>query len=296
MARYSALASSSIASLALSLAVSCGIVARDARAQDDDAANTAKLERTAEIEPAKDKAAAERIIAEIGSGSIELSVDPGADRTRVEAEFVVDGRDDKDVKRRSELVKLYATRAADQTVVVQPMFPGKPMRRDSARIRIIVPRCAEASLKSTSGALTALGTAGKLRLNAKSGALKVERHTGSIDAVTGDGTIDITGATAEVRASAGAGGDVKVALADGNDLPFDIEARTGSVRIEVAKDFDGTVKMHTTSGDLDLSDPGKRTRTPQTSEHTRTIEVGAPGGQSEVRTTTGSVKLVVRAK
>ena len=110
-----------------------------------------------------------------------------------------------------------------------------------------------------------------------------------------NGAIDIIGATAEVRASA-TNGQVTVTMADNNDLPFDLETRNGAVHMEVGVGFDGIVKMHTTSGDLDLSDSGKRARTPQSSEHAKTVEIGAAGGTSEIRTTTGSINLTIRAK
>ena len=267
---------------------------------DDDDISTATITRSVEIPAAKDSGAkdkpvADRVIAEVASGSIELVVDAGRDTPQVEAEFTVDGSDEKDVKRRSELVRLFAERAADQTVVVQPIFPGKAMKRDSVKVRIVVPKCGEASLKSANGALTTAGTAGKLKLVTKNGAIKVSKHAGSIDASAANGAIDIDGAGAEVRASA-TNGAVTVTLTDDNDLPFDIESRNGSVRVEVGAGFDGVVKMHTTTGSLDLSDPARRARLTQSTEHSETVEIGAAGGQSDIRTTTGSIRLTVRAK
>ena len=98
--------------------------------------------------------------------------------------FTVDGKDDKDLKRRIELVKLFAERAADQTVVVQPMFPGKAMARDSVAVRIVVPKCGDSALKVTNGTLRAVGTSGKIKLSCKNGSVRVERPAGSVDANT----------------------------------------------------------------------------------------------------------------
>lgn len=268
--------------------------AAHARVQDDEV-STGRVERTSEIAAPKEKGLADRVIAEIGAGSIELVVDPNRDAPHIEAEFTIDGRDDKDVKRRTELVKLYAERAADQTIVVQPLFPGKPMARDSVRVRIVVPKSGEVTIRSTTGSISTAGTEGKMKLTTKGGAVTVKGHAGSLDVHAGDGEVEIEGARAEVRVSAG-NGAVAVALADGNDLPFEIEARNGSVRVEVGAAFDGIVKMHTTSGSLDLKDPTKRSRLPQTTEHSKTVEIGAATGNSEIRTTTGSIRLSIRAK
>jgi hypothetical protein len=279
----------------LLLALLCPLAVTFAALADDDDVGTAKITRSALISAAKDMKAGDRVIAEVARGSIELVVDEGRDTPQVEAEFTVDGSDEKDVKRRSELVRLFAERAADQTVVVQPIFPGKAMKRDSVKLRIVVPKCGEASMKIANGALTTAGTAGKLKLVAKNGAIKISKHAGSIDANTTNGAIDIDGAGAEVRASA-TNGAVSVSLTDDNDLPFDVESSNGTVRVEVGAGFDGIVKMHTTTGSLDVSDSARRARTTQSTEHSKTVEIGAAGGQSDIRTTTGSIRLTVRGK
>ena len=118
---------------------------------------------------------------------------------------------------------------------------------------------------------------------------------GAIHISQSNGNIEITGAGAEVKATSANGG-VDVSLADGNDLPFDIESKTGDVRVEVGASFDGQVKMHTTTGGISLSDSGRRMRTTHETEHARTVELGAGTGHSEIRTTTGSVRLSVRSK
>ncbi len=276
-----------LCALSLSLGFSSSVLAQETVIQT--------VERIVDIAAAKAEGHAERIMAEASNGSIELVVDATLDAPHIEATFTVEGEDEKDVARRAELVKLFAERAADQTLVVRPIFPGKEMPRDTVRVRIVVPKSGDCTLRSANGALTVTGTAGKLKLNAKNGAIRVERHTGSVDANAANGAIEILHAGGEVRASA-ANGAITVSLADGNDLPFEIETRTGSVRVEVGTDFDGIVKMHTTGGELSVSDSGKRARTPQSTDHARTIEIGAAGVTSEARSTTGSVKLTIRAK
>lgn len=278
----------------LILSLLCPLLMTFAAIADDDV-QTASVAKSADIVAAKDKDSADRVVAEVLNGSIELVVDAGRDVPLVEAEFTVDGNDEKDIKRRSELVRLYAERAADQTVVVQPIFPGKAMKHDSVKVRIIVPKCGDTSLKCTNGTISTAGTAGKLKVSTRNGAIKVAGHAGSIDANAANGGIEIKGAGAEVRATA-ANGAIEIVLADGNDRPFEIESKTGAVRVEVGATFDGTVKMNTTSGEISLNDSGKRMRTTHETEHARTVEIGAAAGSSEIRTTTGSVRLAIRSK
>lgn len=278
-----------LASLLLPLALTAPL----AHARDD--VDTVKVQRSAELPAAREAGFAERVIAEAAVGSIELVVDAAIDRPRVEAEFTVDGESEKDVKRRAELVRLFAERVADQSVVVQPIFPGKPMERDGVRIRIAVPKAGDSSIRTANGELKAVGTAGSLKLGAKNGAIRVERHAGSVDASADNGTVDIVDAGGEVRVSAG-NGAVTVSLANGNDLPFDIETRNGAIKLEVGADFDGIVKAHTTNGRIDVGDPGKRSRVPQSSDHSKTVEIGAAGGHSEVRSTSGAIRIRIRPK
>ncbi|MFM1803521.1 MAG: hypothetical protein RL136_400 [Planctomycetota bacterium] len=281
----------SLALAALVAAASCAM----SHARGDDTVDTAKVERVEEIAIGRDPDAGERVVADAAVGSIELRVDPSVRSPRIEAEFTVDGRDAKDLERRQQLVRLYASRAADQSIVVQPIFPGKKMDRDDVVIRIIVPKSADTSLRTAQGTLTVTGTTGKLRLNAKSGAIRVEGHKGALDATAGDGAITLAGIDGTVRASATAG-EISLTLAEGTDFPFELESRNGAIRVEVGAEFDGAVRMHTTGGRIEVSDPGDRSRTPQSGDFTRTVEIGSAGGQSDIRTTTGAIRLSIRRK
>ena len=158
-----------------------------------------------------------------------------------------------------------------------------------------MPKAGDSSLKSASGDLKVVGTAGNLKLSAKNGTIRAEGHAGSIDASAENGAIDIAEAGGTVRVVAG-NGAVTVSLANGNDLPFDIETRNGAVKLEVGADFDGVVKAHSTNGKIDLGDPGKRARVPQSSDHSKTVEIGAAGGQSEIRSTSGTIRIRIRGK
>ena len=120
----------------------------------------------------------EKLMVEVAHGSIEVIVDAKANDTRIEAQFTVDGMDLKDAERRAQVVKLYAERSADGTIVVQPVFPGKAMARDSAKVTIRVPTCGDSSVKSVDGAISVRGITGALRVSTKSGSIKVTEHLG----------------------------------------------------------------------------------------------------------------------
>jgi len=274
-------------------------VTPSARASDD--VKTATVHREAEI--AREKPAAdakpgepvrERILAEIQDGEIELVVDPKLDETTVTAEFIVDGEDAKDVERREQLVRVYAERAADGTIVVQALFPGKPMKRDRVKAVILTPGTGDSMVKSVNGAIRVRGTSGSLRVATKNGAIKVSEHTGSVDATAQNGSIEIALATDGVRATSTNGG-VRVSLADGNDHPLEIESKAGAVELELGSTFDGALRVTTVSGSITLDDPSKRARTPEIGDHSLTVEFGAAAGQSHIETTAGSVVVRLRA-
>jgi len=263
---------------------------------------TATAHREAEIarEKPADNAksgepAQERILAEIQDGEIELVVDPKLDETKVTAEFTVDGEDAKDVERREQLVRVYAERTADGTIVVQAMFPGKPMKRDRVKAVILTPGTGDSMVKSVNGAIRVRGTSGSLRVATKNGSIKVSEHTGSVDATAQNGAIEIVLATDGVRATS-TNGSVRVSLAEGNDHPFEIESKTGAVDLELPATFDGAVRVTTISGAITLDDPVKRARTPEIGDHSLTAEFGAGVGQSSIETTAGSVVVHSRAQ
>jgi hypothetical protein len=268
----------------------------------DDEVKAATVHREAEIALEKPAADAkpgdpvrERILAEIQDGEIELVVDPKLAETKVTAEFTVDGEDAKDVERREQLVRVYAERAADGTIVVQAMFPGKPMKRDRVKAVILTPGTGDSMVKSVNGAIRVRGTSGSLRAATKNGSIKVSEHTGSVDATAQNGSIDVALATDGVRATS-TNGAVRVSLADGNDHPFEIESKAGTVELELSSAFDGMLRVTTVSGSITLDDPARRARTPEIGDHSLTVEFGAAAGQSHIETTAGSVVVRLRAQ
>ncbi len=256
--------------------------------------HSASIDRLAPEKPGKE-VGGEKVIAEIGAGSIEFTVDAKAPDTRIDAEFTVDGTDEADVERRSKVVKLFAQRVSDGTIVVQAMFPGKAMERDSVKVSMRVPSCSDSAFKSGSGAIIVTGAKGSLHVSTKSGSIKVSEHTGGIDAVATTGTIAVTGATEGVRATS-TSGTISVSLAVHNDHPFDLESKSGAITIEVDNAFDGAVRMTTVDGAVALVDPSKRARLPVHTDHTMTAEVGAAATQSLIESSSGALTLVVRAE
>ena len=237
----------------------------------------------------------ERLMVDVAVGSIDCRVDEKATETRIAADFTVDGQDAADAERRAKLVKLYAERASDGTIIVNSIFPGKRLPYDAVRLTIVSPPTEEVVLKSTSGTVRAHGTTGVMRASTKSGVISIESHKGSLDARSTDGRVEIKGALEGVYATSTSGAIV-VALADGNDHPFKVETRTGSARVEVGPSFDGVVHMATTGGSIAVVDPAKRVRVSEQSDTRLVAEIGAAAGQSEVKASSGALTLAVREK
>ncbi|MEY3141571.1 MAG: hypothetical protein RLY21_64 [Planctomycetota bacterium] len=233
----------------------------------------------------------ERLMIDIAVGSIECTVDEKATETRVTAELVVDGMDAADAQRRAKLVKLYAERASDGTIIVNTIFPGMRLPYDSVKLSVIAPKTEELVLKSATGAVRTKSTTGKLRASTKTGAISIDGHRGSVDARATDGRIDVAGATETVQVTT-TNGAIGVTLAEDNDQPFTIESRNGAVRVEVGAAFDGAINMMTTGGAISVVDPAKRARLSQHSDTRVVAEFGAAASQCEIKTSNGAVTLV----
>lgn len=267
--------------------------------RQDDGVKTATVHREAEFAlPESHKAGEpvrERILAEITNGELELVVDSKLDETTAVAEFTVDGTDAKDVERREKNTRLFATRSADGTIVFQPLFSGKAMDRDRVKLIIRTPGTGDSMVKSANGTIVVRGTSGALRAITKNGSIKIAQHTGGIEATAQNGGIEIALATDGIRATT-ANGAIRVSLADGNDHPFEIESKAGTVDFELSAHFDGMVRVTTVSGAITLDDPAKRVRTPEIGDHSVTAEYGAAAGESRIETTSGAVVLRSRAQ
>lgn len=251
-----------------------------------------KVEHGATIELAEHVKEGEELLVQAMNGSIELRGDPNAVAIRVEAHLEVDGDDEKDVRRRAQLVRLYAERVPDGAVVVDALFPGKPMPRDRARIVVVTPNLAKATLRTTTGTIDVRSTQGHLRASSASGGIVIRDHAGPVDAKTTSGPIVVARAAGEVRATSGSGA-IEVRLSDDNDLPGRIESKSGSVLFEAGSGFDGVVEAITTSGAFVIDDPGARARVPTLGPHRARVEVGAAVVHFEIQTTSGSIRIRV---
>jgi len=250
-------------------------------------------ERDAEIPRSDEAKDGERLMLEIASGRLRLRIDPKAEKTRIAAAFTVDGVDAADAERRAKLVRLYAERADEGTIIVGVFFPGKEMPRDAVQLDVVAPPSQEALLKSADGVVEARGTAGRLRMITRDGEIIVSGHAGPVDARSVNGRILVEGATDSVQARA-TNGPVQIVLADGNDNPFNLETRNGPVIVEVASDFDGVVTMLTANGRLGVVDPAKRVRVSEISSTRLVAEIGEAQGQSTIATSNGAITLVRR--
>jgi hypothetical protein len=247
--------------------------------------------KSADIARVSDAKEGERLMVDIAVGSIECTVDEKASETRIAAELSVDGKDAADAERRAKLVKLYAERASDGTIIVNAVYPGERLPYDSVKLTVVAPPTAEIVLKSMTGSVRAKGTTGDLRARTNTGAVVVEDHRGPLDVRATDGRIDVKGATESVQAIT-TNGAINLALAAGNDQPFKVESRNGAVRVEVGAEFDGVVNMTTTGGAISVVDPAKRARLSQHSDTRLVAELGAAASQCEIKTSNGSVTLV----
>ncbi|MFM7133807.1 MAG: hypothetical protein ACKO0W_05765 [Planctomycetota bacterium] len=235
-----------------------------------------------------------RVVAETPNGSIELASVDGLAEVRVTVALRVDGESPEEAEQRLALVRIFAERSDDGTIVVQPIFPGKRMPRDSADLRIEVPRAGDANLRTDNGTIATRRTEGTLRATTKNGAVKVDGHRGSVDASTQNGAVDLRGIAGIVRARS-ANGAIDVTVADGDSSEVDAGSRNGSVRVEVGAGYSGVFQMLGAPGAVLIVDPLGRAKA-RGEDTARIVEVGSGGPSSRIDAGNGAATLVIRAK
>ncbi|MSR41899.1 MAG: hypothetical protein EXS10_08385 [Phycisphaerales bacterium] len=254
---------------------------------------TAMESRTSSI-AARESKEAERIVIGCDSGDVTVEVDATMDGTKVEASFHLVARDAADLEKRRATTRLFATRSADGSIIVEPILVDG--MRAGERVDIVVRTfaAADTSIRAKSGAMKATGVAGKLRMRGANGAVLVRRCSGQIDIHSSRGAIDVFDAVLDVHI-ASQHAPVSLRYADDADAEFKIETTNGPVTVSVGPLYDGVATLRTTTGGIVLRDSGKRMRTPRLGDTVAQIELGAGVAQSVVETSNGTVIFEARA-
>ena len=263
---------------------------QSARAQDP---LIATENRSASI-VARESKAPERFVVGCDSGDITIEIDATLTDSRVEAVFQLVGRSASDLANRKATIRLFATRTADDFIVVEPVLPDGI--RAGERVDIIVRTFAagDTSMRAKSGAMKATGVRGKLRLRGGNGAVMLRECVGPIDVHSAHGAVDIQDATSDVHI-ASKYAPVSLRYAEGADAEFKIETTNGPVTVSVSAAYDGAATLRTTAGGIVLHDTAKRMRTPRIGDTVAQVELGAGVAQSIVETSNGTVVFEARA-
>lgn len=238
-----------------------------------------------------------------GSESIAI-VRAAGGQVRVTLAAVGRGRDEERARRQAEALRLDTATSGSQLSVDVTWTINNPAVQD-VRLTLEVPDgvrvidtdtgsgsiriegvLAEIKLDGGSGRVEVLGVGGSVSGGLGSGGAELSAVGGSIEVSGGSGSIDIRDPRGDVRASAGSG---TVTLStDRVDGHYDLEAGSGSVRLELPRDAGVQVDAEVGSGSI--SGPSWL----QVRDDRATGQVGDGTYRIRVRTGSGSIRVSER--
>ena len=159
----------------------------------------------------------------------------------------------------------------------------------NADLHLQVPRGSELGVSTVSAEVKSTGVQGEQRLQTVSGRIEAQIGTASVEAKTVSGSIQLTGAgePASVRVNS-VSGDVSLEHGAGS-----LEATTVSGRLKIALSPARSVRVRTTSGELDFSGRLARDASVEVQTISGALHLKAapdPGYEYEVDTFSGSIE------
>ncbi len=155
----------------------------------------------------------------------------------------------------------------------------------SLTFEVRVPEGAQASVRSSSGDISAEEVNGPVSFNTSSGDVQASELVGDATISTSSGEVRLNDVSGKLEVSTGSG-DVK--LDDGDVSEAAVSTISGDVKLEgVAK----TIKVESVSGDITVSDARDGQLTLSTTSGDIDYEGSLDGGASHVTTISGDVKL-----
>jgi len=156
------------------------------------------------------------------------------------------------------------------------------------RLEVHVPRESELSASGVSADITSRGVTGAQRLHSVSG---------GIDAELGSGNNEVKSVSGEIRLKgSGGSGSLHITNVSGevtaSNMAGDLEATTISGRLDAQLASTRSVRLHTTSGEIDLTahlEPGGTIESETVSGEQRIAASAATGYQYEVSTFSGDI-------
>ena len=243
------------------------------------------------------------------NGSIWVRSDPKAQRVSIEAIIQVGGKSDSEAKKRlggSSLV----SEVNDGTVRVRLKFPEPSFDEDGGRITIIVPHLKAVTAKSTNGRISISNSNGTSDVTTTNGAVEMVSCTADVKATTTNGQINVKDCLAKIELNTTNGnvivrqalhevlattqnGSLNVYCGDAGSGPVHLKSSNDDVKLEIAQAFRGSIQIRTSNGDIEIIDPKKRAKMVESESSTGAV-VMSEGDESTIKTTNGTVEVVIR--
>jgi len=190
-------------------------------------------------------------------------------------------------------VTVVANRDAAGVLVISATPPADGWRgNEGCGFDVIVPEAVGVEVQTSNGRIEVGGLAGAAKLESSNGRITVERHAGDVVAKTSNGriTLNLVAGTVDAHSS---NGSITVSLADAAPGPVKIRTSNGTVNLEMGKGFKGTLDIDTSNGSVQVPS-AQGVKVTKRGKKSATLVVGEGGGQSQIKTSNGSVTVTVR--
>jgi len=244
------------------------------------------------------------------NGAVSVTADAAATSVHVTAEITCTGLTFAEAQERLGATILSVERAADQTLVVKPVFAGGARGNDSASITITIPNARGAMITTSNGSIDAKGLVGTLTLASSNGRVQVERHNGDVSIDTSNGRIELVAISGTVRAETSNGringadlggpvtarssnGGITIALSLAQRGPMHLHTSNGAIDATVGPGFAGRVAFDTSNGRVSVHDAANRVSIREIDKNDGWIVVGEDASSSQVETSNGRITFTI---
>jgi hypothetical protein len=195
---------------------------------------------------------------------------------------------------RADLVEIVGTADAGW-LEIKAVWPEVRKGSEGVSFEIDAPGGRAVRADTGNGGVTITGFAGGADAETSNGKIHVEGHDGPISADTSNGAVTILGAIGVVDAET-SNGTVRVELADDGTGPVRIGTSNGSVALVVGPGFVGQISADTSNGKIGVLDEtaGGRASLIRDRKTSKLVQVGEGDAESRVDTSNGTVVVTVR--
>ncbi|MHC4216974.1 MAG: DUF4097 family beta strand repeat-containing protein [Planctomycetota bacterium] len=250
------------------------------------------------------------LVVDTKNGRIEVIAEPQRTDVSIEARVRCRGTTQAEADERLAATTISITRSADQTLIVQPVFPGQRRGGEGASFSIKIPDANGLNLDTSNGTIVATGFSGHLRADTSNGSIRVTDHDGTAHVDTSNGGVTVTNLSGSLWADTSNGGitltnvngpveadtsngAIRLSLAGDQSGPLKLDTSNGAITVEVGGAFAGSVSFDTSNGAIHIEDQTGRISSSTLSRNEGRVTVGEGGPASRLDTSNGSIRFTI---